>query len=109
MRAMDRASAPDRTVPSSPPLPGLRLYGTLGCHLCEQTKADLGRILTERASLGLAVPQMVEVDIADDAALTAAFGESIPVVELGQRRLELATSPARLRSLLHDVLDASDA
>ena len=35
-----------------------------------------------------------------------AFFAIIPVVELGDRRLELATSPAALRRLLADVLDA---
>jgi hypothetical protein len=45
-------------------------------------------------------------DIDTDPAWQRAYFASIPVVELGDRRLELATSAARLRRLFSDVLDA---
>jgi len=41
-----------------------------------------------------------------DPELHRQLFERIPVVELGPGRLELATSVARLRRLLSDVLDA---
>ena len=41
-----------------------------------------------------------------NAAWQDAYFETIPVVELGDRRLELATSVLKLRRLLTDVLDA---
>jgi hypothetical protein len=51
------------------------------------------------------VPAFVELDIDCDPALAADLASIIPVVELGDRRLELVSSAARLRRLLADVLD----
>jgi hypothetical protein len=45
-------------------------------------------------------------DIDSDPAWQGAYSATIPVVELGDRRLELVTSATRLRRLLTDVLDA---
>jgi len=87
------------------PLPDLFLYGRDGCHLCDETRALLRAILAERATQGQLVPPLVERDIAADPAWERSYREIIPVVELEGRRLELATSPTRLRALLHDILD----
>ena len=51
-------------------------------------------------------PALVERDIETDPDWERAYFPSIPVVVLGDRRLEFATSPAKLRRLLADVLDA---
>ena len=48
-----------------------------------------------------------ERDIDTDDDWQRQFAFTIPVVELGERRLELATSPARLRRLLADGLDGA--
>ena len=48
---------------------------------------------------------LVERDIETDPDLERAFLAEIPVVELGDRRLTLATSPARIERLLAEVLD----
>jgi hypothetical protein len=88
------------------PLPDLILYGRPDCGLCEETRAFLAELLLARQRAGLATPTLVERDIETDPAWQRAFFASIPVVELGDRRLELATSPARVRRLLADVLDA---
>jgi len=63
-------------------------------------------LLEERSRAGLASPVVVERDIETNAAWHDAYFETIPVVELGDRRLELVTSVAKLRRLLTDVLDA---
>jgi hypothetical protein len=52
---------------------------------------------------------MTDVDIGSDPDLERRYFATIPVVELGDRRLELATSAAKLRRLLRDVLDGSAA
>ena len=52
---------------------------------------------------------MNEIDIESDPDLERRYFATIPVVELGDRRLELATSAAKLRRLLSDVLDGSAA
>ena len=88
------------------PLPDLILYGRPGCGLCEETRGFLMGLLDARRQSGLATPSLVERDIETDPSWERAYFNSIPVVELGDRRLELATSPAKVRRLLTDVLDA---
>lgn len=85
----------------------LVLYSRAGCHLCDETRVALEALLAERAVLGLPAPALREVDIAADPDLERAFFTTIPVVELAGRRLELATSPSKLRRLLRDALDAA--
>jgi hypothetical protein len=90
----------------SAPLPDLVLYARPGCHLCEETRAAIELVLADRRARGLAVPAVVERDIEADPELHRRLLDRIPVVELGEGRLELATSVARLRRLIADVLDA---
>jgi Glutaredoxin-like domain (DUF836) len=82
------------------PLPDLILYRRGGCHLCDEARDVLAALLAERAADGLPVPALVERDITTNAAWERDFVASIPVVEFGGKRLELATSPTRLRRLL---------
>ena len=65
--------------------------------------------LAQRAEAGLAVPRLVERDIASNPDWERAFLTTIPVVELAGRRLELATGAARLRWLLDEGLGAVPA
>lgn len=51
----------------------LRLYTTLGCHLCERLEAELAR-------LGVANIELERIDIADDEALVKCYGVRIPVL-----------------------------
>ena len=88
------------------PLPDLVLYGRPGCGLCDETRAILTALIDERQRAGLTTPALEERDIETDPAWQRAFFATIPVVELGDRRLELATSAAKLRRLMADVLDA---
>jgi Glutaredoxin-like domain (DUF836) len=88
------------------PLPDLVLYGRPGCHLCDETHEALSALLDERRRDGRPAPVLQLRDIETDPAWQQAYFATIPVVELGERRLELATSVARLRRLLTDVLDA---
>jgi hypothetical protein len=90
----------------SAPLPDLVLYARPGCHLCDETRAAIELLLADRQARGLPVPTVIERDIEADPELHRRLLERIPVVELGRGRLELATSVARLRRLLADVLDA---
>jgi glutaredoxin len=85
--------------------PRVVLYGTPGCHLCDDARAALVGLLADRRAAGRAGVDLVDVDIAGDPAHLRAFMESIPVVEIGARRLELATSPARLRAFVAAALD----
>ena len=89
----------------SAPLPDLVLYARPGCPLCDETRAAIELLLADRRARGVAVPAVVERDIEADPELHWRLLDRIPVVELGPGRLELATSVARLRRLLAEVLD----
>jgi hypothetical protein len=88
------------------PLPDLILYSRAGCGLCDETRTIVNALLDSRQAAGLVTPALVERDIETDPRWERTFFASIPVIELGDRRLELATSAAKLRRLLTDVLDA---
>ena len=87
----------------------LYLYARAGCHLCDDTRRALVLLLAERKAAGLPSPTLVERDIDANDDWQRAFMTAIPVIELGDQRLELATSPSRIRRLLADVLDAPAA
>jgi len=87
----------------------LYLYARTGCHLCDDTRSVLVQLLDERRAAGLPCPTLVERDIDTDDAWQHAYMATIPVVEFGDQRLELATSPSRIRRLLADALDAPAA
>jgi hypothetical protein len=89
----------------SHPLPDLVLYARPGCGLCDETRDAIHLLLADREAHGLPVPVFVEHNIDVDPELHRRLFDRIPVVELGVGRLELATSVARLRRLLADVLD----
>jgi hypothetical protein len=91
------------------PLPDLILYGRPECGLCDEARDLLLALLDERRRHDLPTPALTEIDIESDADLERRYVATIPVVELGDRRLELATSAAKLRRLLSDVLDGSAA
>lgn len=86
-------------------VPDLIMYTKPGCGLCREALESLHGILDGRRAFALSVPTIVERDITTNAAWERAFFDKIPVVDLGERRLELVTSPAKLRRLLADVLD----
>ena len=91
----------------SNPLPELVLYTRDGCHLCAEARAIVQGLLEDRAARGQRIAALHERDIATDPAWERRFFATIPVVEFGERRLELATSPATVRRFLDDVLDGS--
>ena len=88
------------------PLPDLVLYRRRECALCDEARTNIQLVLEDRAIRSLPIPLVREVDIDADADLEPDFGARIPVIELGDRRLELAVSAARLRRLLAEELDA---
>jgi Glutaredoxin-like domain (DUF836) len=88
------------------PVPDLVLYSRPACDICDETRRILKALLAERAAFAVPTPKLVERDIDTDPGWQRAYFTSIPVVEFAGRRLELVTSAAKLRALLHDVLDA---
>jgi glutaredoxin len=94
---------------SGTPLPDLILYGRPECGLCDEARDLLQALFAERAAAGLPTPTLRYIDIDTDPALQRELFATIPVVELGGRRLETVTSASKLRRLLADVLDATVA
>jgi glutaredoxin len=90
------------------PLPDLIVYSRPGCHLCEETRTLLERLLAERAADGAPVPALVERDIEADAELHRAMVNTIPVIEVGGHRLELAIGPGAIRRFIAAAYDAPD-
>ena len=91
----------------TPPLPELVLYTRDGCQLCVEARAIVQILLEDRAARGHRTAALRERDITTDLTWEREFFATIPVVEFDGRRLELATSPAKLRRFLDDVLDGS--
>jgi len=87
------------------PLPELILYTRDGCHLCDEARAIVQGLLEDRAARGRRTAAIRERDITTNAHWERAYFATIPVVEIDGRRLELATSPAKLRRFLDDALD----
>jgi hypothetical protein len=87
------------------PLPDLVLYARPGCGLCDEARAVIAVLLADRDANGQATPALREVDITTDPALERRWFDRIPVVELGESRVELVTGAAKLRRLLADALD----
>jgi hypothetical protein len=87
------------------PSPAIILYTKPGCGLCDEARAILEGLLAQRAAAGRPIAPVEERNILTDEAWERAFFLEIPVVEVGQRRLTLVTSPAKLRLLLAETLD----
>jgi hypothetical protein len=87
----------------------LVLYARPGCHLCAEARTTIDALLTDRRGHGLDTPTLIERDISTDPALERAYFAEIPVVEIGDRRLILATSPSRLRRFLDEALGTAVA
>jgi uncharacterized membrane protein/glutaredoxin len=75
------------------------LYTRPGCHLCVEVKEQLQALQSEYPH------RLVEVDIDQDAALAAKYGEKIPVLEIGPYRLEAPMMVQQLRVTLGAAQD----
>ncbi len=89
------------------PLPDVILYTRDGCHLCEDARAIVQGVLEDRAARGRPSGLLRERDITTNEEWERQFFATIPVVEIRGRRLELATSSARLRRFLDEALDGA--
>jgi len=77
----------------------LTLYSRAGCHLCEEMKAALEPLLRE---FKLALR---EVDVDTDPALAARFGEEVPVLFLGERKVaKIRLDAMQLRRALERIV-----
>jgi hypothetical protein len=96
-------------MPSVAPLPDLILYARPGCSLCDEAREAIDLVVRDRTERGLLVPSIVERNIEDDPDLHRTFLERIPVVELGDQRVELIVTVGKLRRLMNEALGADAA
>lgn len=74
------------------------VYSKPGCHLCEEAIRVVQRVQKQHLFT------LEEVNIQEDPALLAEYGEQIPVVTLnGTFLFEYTVDEARLRQLLKEV------
>ena len=75
----------------------LTLYSRLGCHLCDDMKAIIDRVMRETG----APVALEEVDISRDAELESRYGVEIPVLLVnGQKVAKYRVSEEELRKML---------
>ena len=87
-----------------PPLPDLILYARPGCGLCDEAREAIDLVIGDRRARGLAIPNVVERDIEADDELHRRLLERIPVVEIGNLRVELIVTVGKVRRLLNEAL-----
>lgn len=81
------------------PLLNVTLYTRQGCHLCDETKADL-------ESLQAVIPhKLTLVDVESDDKLLKTYGLEVPVVEVGPFRLKAPITPQDLQVMLSAARD----
>lgn len=96
-----------RSAMAAAPPSDVILYTRDGCHLCEEARAIVQGLLEDRAARGRSAGLLRERDITRNPEWERQFFATIPVVEVRGRRLELATSPARVRRFLDETLDGA--
>jgi hypothetical protein len=108
---LDHPQGPSRPLAYNPtamtdaPLPHLILYRRAACALCDEARAMVDALLDDRRQRGLPTPAVEERDIDTNPAWQREHFATIPVLELGDARLETVTSLAKVRRLLSDQLD----
>ena len=96
---MRRSEAEPRAVEAPDPVIVI-LYGRPGCHLCDQARGQILRIVDGSAS----DVELRELDIEDDEELMQAYLERIPVVEVdGHVISELVFDSEAFERALHTV------
>lgn len=86
------------------PTPELILYTRAGCGLCAEALDAIRLVMDDRVARGLAVPPIVEIDIGGNPDLERTLFDRIPIVQLGDHRVELVVTVGKLRRLLRETV-----
>jgi hypothetical protein len=86
------------------PIPDLVLYTRAGCGLCDEAREAIRLVLDDRIARQLVVPRVEEIDIEGDPDLERRLFDRIPVLELGDRRVELVVTVGKVRRILSEVI-----
>jgi len=87
-----------------PLVPDLVLYTRPGCSLCDEAREAIDLVIADRETRGLDIPIVVERNIDADPELHRQLFERIPVVEIGNQRVELVVTVGKVRRLLNEEL-----
>lgn len=79
-------------------MPSLLLYGTLGCHLCDDAKAWMHHFFPE--------VMLTHIDIAIDERLVEIYGVRIPVLSNGADTLDWPFAGDAVLALIENVQPA---
>ena len=80
----------------------MTIYSRPGCHLCEEMKATIGRVLQRNDSDA----RLEEIDISTDAHLEARYGTEIPVLLVnGKKAAKFRVSEWELERLIRSQAD----
>jgi glutaredoxin-like protein DUF836 len=79
----------------------LTLYTKPDCHLCDEVRAELARLVDRYPH------QVHSVDISQAPALMARYGQRIPVLAFGGREYGAPLSRAQVEQLLQQASQAS--
>jgi hypothetical protein len=82
----------------------LRVYRRADCHLCDEARHLLQVVLEERAVRGDPLPRVREIDITTEPGLEARYGDSVPVMAIGDHEVPLVTSARQIRAFLDRVI-----
>jgi glutaredoxin len=84
----------------------IAIYTRPGCHLCDEMKATVRRVLDASAESIV----VEETDISGDRDLEARYGHEIPVLLInGRKSAKYRISAVQLKRLLEAVLARADA
>ncbi len=73
----------------------MKLYGTLGCHLCDIAKQEIVNSHNN--------PKIEYIDVAENNDLFEQFGEKIPVLEVSERFLYWPFSANQIDSVINTI------
>ena len=76
------------------------------CHLCEEGRLELQRVLEERVVAGRPVLPVRYVDVDGDPELRVRYTDLVPVLCLEEAELPLAMRRGAIRRFLTERLDA---
>ncbi len=88
------------------PSPTLLFYTRQGCHLCDEARLELQRVLEDRAAGGRPTLPVRYVDVDGDPELHSRYDQLVPVLRLDQAEIPLAMRPGIIRRFLAERLDA---
>ena len=75
------------------------LYTKDGCHLCDEVKQELTSLQAEYPH------QLTEIDITRDTAVFAEYKHNIPVLQIGETRLQAPISRHNLELALQAITE----